>query len=392
MKKVNLDLVIVGGGVMGLFTAYSASLAGARNILVIEKYKIGNSRRSSNDPKAASFSFTRSIRNDYLDPFYSRLAYESRKLWLEFEGESREKFLINSGCLNIARKDVTPNLEKSYAIQSFRSLNSINFKTKRMSKSVLKLQYPQFDADLGCLDVEAGFLYLPQITKTLLQVLNKNRVQILEETKILTIKQIKGDIEINTNVGKLKSKKLVITAGLWSNEVLKLIQGCNIQFPVKPDKPQQCRYYIPPLYKRDSFVQVRLPVFAYLDVGIYGHPIFEGKTPGVKIGFYNPPDIPKKDTKIKNISDFVRICMPSLLDAKVREVVDADQCFYDMVSDKQFIIGKLPGFPNISVGCGWNGTGYKFAPIVGKILAQISLQNDTLFDIRRFSPGRFSVK
>jgi glycine/D-amino acid oxidase-like deaminating enzyme len=137
------------------------------------------------------------------------------------------------------------------------------------------------------------------------------------------------------------------------------------------------------------FTSDALPVFAYLDVGIYGHPIYQGKTPGVKIGFYNPPDINRLNTSIHDVHSFVEECMPALRDADAVDVTDVDQCFYDLVADDNFILGNLPGFSNISVGVGWRGTGYKYAPWVGRTLMQLALQEGTVYEISRFSPQRF---
>ena len=137
------------------------------------------------------------------------------------------------------------------------------------------------------------------------------------------------------------------------------------------------------------FTSDTLPVFAYLDVGIYGHPIYEGKTPGVKIGFYNPPDINKLNTRIHDVHSFVEECMPALRDADAVDVTDVDQCFYDLVADDNFILGNVPGFSTIYVGVGWRGTGYKYAPWVGRTLMQLALQGGTVYEINRFSPQRF---
>ena len=132
----------------------------------------------------------------------------------------------------------------------------------------------------------------------------------------------------------------------------------------------------------------KFPVFAYLDTGIYGHPIFNNKTLGVKIGYYKPSTV-KKRSKIKDIQEFVEQCIPSLKDAKSVNVTEVDQCFYDITKDGDFIVGELSGFSNILVGAGWNGTGYKFAPLIGKILSQAVIGNTNLYNIARFSPSRF---
>ena len=140
------------------------------------------------------------------------------------------------------------------------------------------------------------------------------------------------------------------------------------------------------------FTSDALPVFAYLDVGIYGHPIYSGRTPGVKIGFYNPPDATIVHSHIHDIAGVVEECMPALRDAKAIDVTDVDQCFYDLVADDNFILGALPGFPDIAVGVGWRGTGYKYAPRVGQTLMQLTLQGgqeEVDYDISRFTPQRF---
>jgi len=49
-----------------------------------------------------------------------------------------------------------------------------------------------------------------------------------------------------------------------------------------------------------------------------------------------------------------------------------------------------PGVPGAYTGAGWRGTGYKFAPWVGKVLAQLSVQRGTVYDIGRFTPARFA--
>src|SRR5437879_13892481 len=110
MKEQTQDLVIIGGGIMGLCTAYAASHF-TNNITLLEKSSIGNK-------KTASFGYTRSIRNDYLDPLYARLAYEARRFWLELQHKASEPLMIECGCLNIAKESVTPDLSATYAAQS----------------------------------------------------------------------------------------------------------------------------------------------------------------------------------------------------------------------------------------------------------------------------------
>ena len=381
MKEDRQELVIIGGGIMGLMTAYAAAPF-TNKITILERSRIG-------DKKTASFGNTRSIRNDYLDPLYAKLAYEARRLWLELERKAAEPFLVNCGCLNIAKESVTPDFAETYAEQSYAVLTQLHLRTEAFTRETLRQHFPQFDVDLGRLDVEAGFLFLPMVTRTLLDILQAHQVSILEDIEVMAIEQQDDGIVVHTSAGQVVTRKLVVTAGLGTNDVLKSIVGCALQFPLQPDRPSQCKYYIPPREKREMFTSDALPVFAYLDVGIYGHPIYSGRTPGVKIGFYNPPDATLVNTHIHDVAGFVEECMPALGDAEAIDVIDVDQCFYDLVADDNFILGILPGFPDIAVGVGWRGTGYKYASWVGQTLMQLALKGGTVYDIGRFTPQRF---
>jgi glycine/D-amino acid oxidase-like deaminating enzyme len=83
--------------------------------------------------------------------------------------------------------------------------------------------------------------------------------------------------------------------------------------------------------------------------------------------------------------------MPELMDARGIDVEGADQCSYDLVADDNFILGAIPGLPGGAVGTGWRGTGYKFAPLIGRTLMELSLETRTVEDISRFAPERFVV-
>ena len=381
MADTVYDLAVIGAGVMGLFTADFARRRGA-SVLLLDQWRLG-------DPRAASFSLTRSIRSDYLDPVYARLAFEARKLWLDFQGQTGESFFIECGCLNIAKANVTPALSETYAEQSYRVLEGLQLKTQAFTRDGLRARFPQFDADIGRLDVEAGFLHVPPITAALLRRLHGAAVAIEENTAIHRIRRRQDLIAIDTSAGERVAERLVLTAGLGTNALLARIEGCDLRLPLRPDRPSESKYLIPPPAKRAMFTPDRLPVFAYLDVGIYGHPMLEGKTPGVKIGYYNPPDVRRQVTSITSVESFVAECMPELQDARVVDVEGADQCSYDLVADDNFILGAIPGLPGGAVGAGWRGTGYKFAPLIGRTLMELAFERATALDISRFAPERF---
>lgn len=376
------DLIIIGGGIMGLMTAYFASDF-VKNITILEKNVIGK-----NNKEAASFSFTRSIRVDFLEPLYAALANEAQTLWLEIERKAKEKLFVKCGCLNIAKKSVTPNFEGTYAEKSYEVSKQLSFEQTAFDKKELQKKFPQFEADLGRMDIKGGFLLVQAIIKFLLKELKKKKVTIEENINVLSIEERGTNVTVKTDKQTFTADKIVLTPGKGTNPLLKLIKNNKQTFDITYSRPQR-KYYYPPKNITDKFLPENFPVFAYTDVGIYGHPIFDKKKNAVKVAYFVPVGIPKDEKKIKCVEDFVNECMPMLKDVKSEEITDADNCWYDIVVDDDFILGKLPKFNNILIGTGWRGTGYKFAPLVGKILAQLALQNATVYDIQQFSPERF---
>ena len=370
------DLVVIGGGVMGLFTAYHAANRGAK-VVVVERGRIG-------DPMTASFGRTRSFRNDYLDPAYARLAHEAFRLWGEFERATGTDALVRCGCLNIASRSVTPDLDGTYAQQSFETISRLGMRTESFDRGALHERFPYLDADLAHLDLDAGVVDLTAVTEALAA-----RVNAIEGVTTHAI-ECDGDLHrIHTDAGELVTRSLVIAAGHGTNDVLRMLPGCELQIPITRDRPREAKYFVPAAEDRARFTSQAMPVIAYLDAGIYCHPIVEGLVDAVKVGYYNPPDVPRDRTSIDSIASFVEQCMPGLRDASVRDVEDVDQCDYDLVADDDFVLGAIPGFANAFVGVGWRGTGYKFAPWVGRVLADSAVQGGTVYDIARFDPARF---
>src|SRR3954465_10237917 len=102
-----------------------------------------------------------------------------------------------------------------------------------------------------------------------------------------------------------------------------------------------------------------MPAIPLVDAGTCCHPIAAGVADAVKIGYYNPPDLPRGRTGIDSIAAFVQECLPGLRGAPMHDVVDVDQCDYDLVADDDFVLGGVPGAATAFVGVGWRGTGYK---------------------------------
>jgi sarcosine oxidase len=366
---------------MGLFTAYHASERVGR-VVVLERGRIG-------DPMTASFGRTRSFRNDYLDATYARLAHEAFRLWGAFELQTATRALVRCGCLNIAKRSVTPDLADTYAQMSYETLTRLGLRTESFDGAALRERFAYLDADMGRLDVDAGVVDLPAVTSALMAALEARGVRVLQGVETMAARRDGALLRVETDVAQLATRSLVVTAGHGTNDILARLPDCGLQVPITKDRPSEAKYFVPPAGARDRFTAGAMPVIAYLDTGIYCHPIVDGLVDAVKIGYYNPPDMPRSTTAIDSIQSFVEQCMPGLRDAAVSDVEDVDQCDYDLVADDDFVLGPIPGLPNAFVGVGWRGTGYKFAPWVGRVLAELALQGGTVYDIARFDPARF---
>jgi sarcosine oxidase len=380
-----LDLLVIGGGVMGLFTAYYSARQGDR-VAVLEKGRVG-------DPATASYGRTRSYRRDYLDAVYTRFADEAINLWNRFEAATGARALVRCGCMNIAKTSVTPDVEGTYAAMSTKILQELGLPVTRYADAEsVQERFPYLRADLADLDLAGGLVDLPAVTAALTTALAEAKAGVHEQVTTTAIDpQPDGTIRVTTDFGVFLTRALVITAGHGTNDVLALLPGPSLRIPITKDRPSEARYFTPPAETRSQFTSDVMPVIAYLDTGVYLHPIVEGLIDTVKIGYYNPPDMPRDSTTIDSIASFVEQCLPGLAGCESVPVTDVDQCDYDLVADDDFVLGAVPGFGNVFLGVGWRGTGYKYSPWVGRVLHELARHRGTVYDIARFAPARFAV-
>src|SRR5436305_11682184 len=284
------DLVIVGGGVMGLFTAYHASERLDR-IVVLERGRVG-------DPLTASFGRTRSYRSDYLDPAYVGLAREALRLWKEFEARTGTAVLVRCGCMNIAKRSVTPDLASTYGHLAHRVHERVGVQSLSLAGEALRTRLPCLEADVAYVEPDGGVVNLPAVTAALQRSLTERGVRIVEGVYTHCAARHGNSIRVVTEADVWTSRSLVVTAGHGTNAVLARMEGAALQVPITRDRPIEAKYFTPPAGSRDQFASGAMPVVAYLDAGIYCHPIIDGLIDKVKIGYYHPPDLPRAPTVI----------------------------------------------------------------------------------------------
>ena len=161
------DVIIIGGGVMGAFSARALARSGAR-VAIVEQYTMFN-------PYSASGGKTRSFRCDYLDPLYAGLALKAAKAWRDFESETGTKALVSCGCLNLWDPAFTVSWDGSYGGRAAQSMRGVNAAYKILEREELPAA---FACSRGLLDLNGGLLQLGAISAALAAELTKRLVRI----------------------------------------------------------------------------------------------------------------------------------------------------------------------------------------------------------------------
>lgn len=367
------DICILGAGIMGAATAYYLSKTTDKKIVLIDQYKVANDYCSSND-------INRVFRYAYgKDEFYTRLAIQSHKLWQQLEQETKLQLLIPSDLLLIQGTNREWNM---FNEESHRTLKKIGLRTEDLDRKQLEKRYPQFTAERAFTDPYAGILLASKALLTFARESKKRGVKILENVRATRIKSQDGLPTIqDSNGNRIVAKRLLVTAGPWSNTFLR--KNLVEMTPTR----QQLLYFDPPdigLYSPPHF-----PVF-FADQ-FYGIPA--AGTEAVKVshmGRDTPTDPETAKRTVDSEEEYacrqlLRRFIPKLSSARLAR---SKVCLYDMTPDKDFVIGPDPDESSIFYGYGFSGHGFKFAPLVGKILSHLVLDKDPGIDFSRFSPER----
>lgn len=368
------DVIIIGGGIIGQMTAYRLQQAGCR-CLILEKTKPRN-------PDSGSNGLTRSIRCDYPDPLYIGWAIEAQRLWRELEIEAGTEFYQQYGLVNLVPPDPYKGSGQCYASLVYQAMQKAGVSSEWLEDDAVPLPFQAAaagtDPSGGLLDLEAIFGFLAT-----------RKLEIFSEVEIINIRVDATSCTVVTNQGDFIADKIIIAAGLGTPAILKRATGIEqMSLPLSAAKPKAVRYYYPPDQSLAHYTIQKLPVFACLDLGIYGHPILPERTPGVKIGYYTPPNV-TLPSSFNGIDDFVRLMAPNLASFPNRPVLDTDTGSYDMTPDGDFILGSWPDTDRLLIAAGWNGTGFKFAPKIAASLMDQVLTGGSGSSPARFAPGRF---
>jgi monomeric sarcosine oxidase len=354
---------------MGSSTAYAISRMSEERVLLLDRYGPGNDYCGSND-------VNRVFRYAYgKDQYYTKMAVESLRLWKEIEKETGQELFIPTGLLMLEGEDNDAN---KFNESSFKTLTRLGLGAETYEGQALKKRFPQFQANRGILDPHGGVLLASKCLETLSSRSTARGVRMLKR-QVTAIRDRSGH-EIETANGEtFRAKKLVVTVGSWSNTFLR-----NRLTRIGPTRQQLL--YLKPSGSIEKFRPNSCPVF-FTDYH-YGLPaagIDAVKISNKELADPVNPETANRSVDQKQIEECRTACRRFVPDLSDGEVIRTKVCLYDMTKNSDFVIDKDPEDPEIVYGYGFSGHGFKFAPLIGKLLAEMVLDCDPSFDLSRFS-------
>lgn len=370
---VYFDTVVIGLGVTG--TAALRSLAARnRHVLGIDRYPPGHDHGSSHGE-------TRVIRLGYFEhPSYVPLVREALTLWRALEAESGAALLTTTGIVEFG----APDCELVRGTRQSSDLHKLPHEI--MSAAEITARFPAFEIPAGFIGVfqpDAGYLAAEAAVAAHVASAVKAGAEIKVGCTVRKIESGPRGVRLTTTDGAIDAGRVIVAAGPWLPALLP-------EMPVRVTR-QVMGWFTPEDPAR--FRARNFPVFlAQTRHGIhYGFPLHGS---GVKIARHFHLDetvtpltvgraVTPHDTRA--IGDFAMDHLPGLKP----EPVAAKTCLYTMTPDGDFILDRLPGEPNVIVASPCSGHGFKFAPVIGEILADLATAATTHRNISRFRLSRF---
>ena len=355
------DVVVVGAGVFGAWTAYQLRFQGA-SVLLVDAYGPGNSRASSGGE-------SRVIRLGYgPDEIYSRSSQRSLQLWRQLFAERDEwsKLFQRTGVLWLARE------QDRYAEGTLTVLGRLGAKHERLDHDQLVSQFPQLDFGSiawGIIEPDAGVLMARRAVQAVVTHARANGVEYLEEAIAPPQPNTRTFDSIKSNSGKeIVADRFVFACGPWLPKLFPDLLGDLIHVT------RQEVFFIGVPPGDESFNSGTLPVWIDFNDLVYGIPNLGGRGFKLAIDAHGPefdPDTGERvvsPSGLKSMREYLAQRLPRLANAPVTET---RVCQYENTSNGDFLIDQHPVFENVWLAGGGSGHGFKHGPAVGEYVANM---------------------
>lgn len=376
MISNHFDVIVLGVGGMGAATVFELARRG-RRVLGLEQFSIGHDQGSSH-------GHTRVIRKAYYEhPDYVPLARRAYERWYELEQRQGRHLLTECGCLSIG----PPEGELVAGVR--RAAQEHRLPIEELPTVELRRRYPMFrfdDTDFGILEREAGFLYVEDCVRAYVEESQRLGAVIRAIEPVITWEVAAPGVRVRTQQEVYSADRLVVTAGAWAGRMLSelglpLTVRRKVLLWVATEDDRRFRRDVFPIYMAET-----------ADGFYYGFPVIDGF--GHKLGRHDGGDVVADPAKVnRDVSEadetdcrlFLRTHLP-LINGALRQ---AKVCLYTLTPDQHFIIDRHPEHAQVAFAAGFSGHGFKFASVVGEILADLAETGETKLPIERFRVKRF---
>ena len=370
------DVVVVGLGAMGSAALHQLARRGVR-VVGVERLVPGHDQGSSHGE-------SRIIRLGYFEhPSYVPLLRRTYTLWRELEATSGTKLLHITGIAEIG----PPDGEVVAGTLAASRLHGLPHEVMDAAETMRR--FPAFNIPhdhVGVFQPDGGFIAVEPAIAAMISQAQAAGAEIRTSTAVLSIAPHGDGVRVTTNRGEIDAHTAIVAAGPWVKTLL----------PDLPAPLRVTRQVMGWFQPRDPalFAGDRLPVFLLESShGVhYGFPPFASGA--VKVARHHHDDEtvnPDDYDRAVSSSDeaLIRAALAHHIPAANGTLQAAKTCLYTVTPDRDFIIDRLPDAPNIIVASPCSGHGFKFAPVVGEILADLATTGGTQHDISRFKLTRF---
>jgi len=378
--KTDYEYIVLGCGGLGSGAAYWLARRAGGEVLGLEQFALGH-------PHGGSQDHSRIIRLTYHHENYTRLTPHTYSAWAAVEEESGVQLVFRTGSIELALKD-SPHMREHTLYSNAMDAASIPY--ERLDADQVMQRFPQFrirqdvaalwQADTGLVDAGKG-------NAAHVALARQRGATLLDQCRVTGLHPFEGGVDVITERGTFTCRKLVVTAGAWTDRVLAAV-GFEVGITVTQE---QVTYYATPNLR--DFAIGRFPIFIWHgDDVIYGFPVYgevatkaaiDASGPVVTTGTRTYDADPVRERRVEA---WLAEYLPGFLGPKLY----TKTCLYDMPRDRNFVIDALPQHPQILV-CSGAGHAYKFASLLGKILSELAVDGRSLYPIAPFTLDRPAI-
>ena len=356
------DLLVVGAGVFGLTTALE--MKGRRyRVAVIDPGPLPH-------PLAASTDISKIVRMEYgSDEAYMELAEQAYRGWLQWNEMLGETLFHDVGVTMLTRAPMSPG---EFEYESYQLLRKRGHTPERLAEDTITQRFPAWKAGAfvdGFFHAQGGYAESGRVITALARLARTQGVDLYPGQRVEVLlkenQQVRG---VRTSTGNtFHAEHVVVASGAWSSllvpDLTPFVKATG--HPVFHLKPNDPNLFTPP-----NFVVFTADIGR---TGWYGFPLHprEGV---IKIGNHGVGQVlhPEQDERVVISSDieqlraFLAATFPALQGAPI---VSTRRCLYVDTPDGDFWIDRHPQCAGLTVATGDSGHGFKFAPVLGGLIA-----------------------